>query len=205
MTGDVSYEAYKGDGSVSAGWPDQTDWIDFRNMWFINQNTLINKLCDNTPAETTNLYKAILQVSTSTSVDPRFILAVIMEESHGCVRVQSTSLSVTNPGLMQSYQGKGSCASPTLLNPCPWSEIVQMINDGTAPNAAGVDLKDLLGESNKTDVSMYYIASRMYNSGKLSVGADGELSVGGANACYAADIANRLRGYVGGSCGDSTG
>lgn len=32
MTGDVSYEAYKGDGSVDAGWPDQTDWIDFRNM-----------------------------------------------------------------------------------------------------------------------------------------------------------------------------
>lgn len=57
-----------------------------------------------------------------------------------------------------------------------------MINDGTAPNAAGVDLKDLLGESNRTDVSMYYAASRMYNSGKLSIGADGELSVGGANA-----------------------
>lgn len=32
MTGDVSYEAYKGDGTVDAGWPDQTDWIDFRNM-----------------------------------------------------------------------------------------------------------------------------------------------------------------------------
>lgn len=80
-----------------------------------------------------------------------------------------------------------------------------MINDGTAPNAARVDLSDLIEDSNKTDVSRFYIASRMYNSGRLSVGVGGELSVGGANACYAADIANRLRGYVGGSCGDSTG
>lgn len=32
MTGDVSYEAYKGDGTVDQGWPDQTDWVDFRNM-----------------------------------------------------------------------------------------------------------------------------------------------------------------------------
>lgn len=32
MTGDISYEAYKGDGTVDAGWPDQTDWIDFRNL-----------------------------------------------------------------------------------------------------------------------------------------------------------------------------
>lgn len=104
-----------------------------------------------------------------------------MEESRGCVRVGATSLAVVNPGLMQSYEGKGSCATP-LQNPCPYSEIKQMIMDGTAPNPAGEDLQDLLARPAPDDDSRYYRAARMYNSGQNSIGLDGELSVGGANA-----------------------
>ena len=104
-----------------------------------------------------------------------------MEESRGCVRVQSTFYSVANNGLMQSYEGKGTCANP-VRTPCPWSEILQMVEDGTAPNPSGEDLKELLTYANRTDVSMYYRAARMYNSGKFSIGSDGQLSAGGANA-----------------------
>jgi hypothetical protein len=39
--------------------------------------------------------------STATGVDHRFVLAVLMQESHGCVRVNVTSGGVRNPGLMQ--------------------------------------------------------------------------------------------------------
>jgi len=111
-----------------------------------------------------------------------------MEESRGCVRVGATSYSVVNPGLMQSYKGKGSCASP-MLKPCPYDQILQMINDGTAPNEANEDLEDLLKMTQASDVSQYYKAARMYNSGQHSIGESGELSIGGANAWYVESIA----------------
>jgi hypothetical protein len=182
LTGNMRYTAYKGDGSTKDGWPAQSQWLDFQTLWFMNQQTQINKICDNTAAETADLYKAISAASQSTGVDARFILAIIMNESRGCVRVQTTSLAVSNPGLMQSYEGKGSCSDPTLLKPCPYKEIEQMVMDGTAPNKAGVDLQDLIERSNATDVSKYYIAARMYNSGINSIGSNKQLSVGGANA-----------------------
>ncbi|KAF7197940.1 hypothetical protein HII31_00654 [Pseudocercospora fuligena] len=197
----IPYTPYTGDGSVAAGWPSQSSWMPFQQLWFINQQLIISRICDNTEAETGWLLGAIHQVSISTGVDARFILAVIIEESRGCVRVQSTSLAVQNPGLMQSYEGKGSCSDPVVQRPCPYGEIAQMLNDGTASNEAGVNLKDLIAASGKNDVSKYYIAARMYNSGPHSIPEDQELSGPGANPCYAADIANRLLGYVGGSCG----
>ncbi|EME85861.1 uncharacterized protein MYCFIDRAFT_150910 [Pseudocercospora fijiensis CIRAD86] len=197
----IPYTPYKGDGSEASGWPSQSSWMPFQQLWFINQQAIISRTCDNTETETGWLLGAIHQVSISTSVDPRFILAVIIEESRGCVRVQSTSLAVQNPGLMQSYEGKGSCSDPVVQRPCPYAEIAQMLSDGTASNEAGVNLKDLIAASGKSDVSKYYIAARMYNSGPHSIPEDGELSGPGANPCYAADIANRLLGYVGGSCG----
>jgi hypothetical protein len=137
-------------------------------------------------------------------VDARLILAVIITESHGCVRVPSTSLSVSNPGLMQAYgpHANGSCAEPTLLKPCPAAQIERMVLDGTDSNPAGVNLKDLIVTANASDVSRYYKAVRMYNSGPLSIHEDGDLSGRpAANACYASDLANRLLGYLGESCG----
>lgn len=105
-----------------------------------------------------------------------------MNESRGCVRVQTTSLAVSNPGLMQSYEGKGSCSDPAPLTPCPYKQIEQMVMDGTGSNDAGVNLQDLIERSNATGVEKYYIAARMYNSGPNSISSDKELSVGGANA-----------------------
>uniref|UniRef100_A0A2D3VB94 Transglycosylase SLT domain-containing protein n=1 Tax=Ramularia collo-cygni TaxID=112498 RepID=A0A2D3VB94_9PEZI len=183
LTGSMRYTAYKGNGSIEDGWPAQGQWLDFRTLWVTNQRVQINKICDNTEAETGDLYKAIFAVSKTTGVDPRFILAVMMNESRGCVRVQTTSLAVSNPGLMQSYEGRGSCSDPAPLTPCPYKEIEQMVTDGVAPNEAGVNLQDLIARSNATGVEKYYIAARMYNSGPNSISSDKELSVGGADAC----------------------
>jgi hypothetical protein len=118
-----------------------------------------------------------------------------IEESRGCVRVATTNQTVSNPGLMQSYQGIGSCAgtpdSPDGLKPCPYTQILQMVRDGTATNAAGVDLQDLLvrktggyapPEGGDNDCAKYYRAARMYNSGPWSIKPDGELSMNGTNA-----------------------
>ena len=98
---------------------------------------------------------------------------------------------------MQSHDGAGTCnnaATVGVLNPCPASEITQMIEDGSEGTAAGDGLEQCLSESGATDVSKYYKAARIYNSG--SIAADGKLEDGIATHCYSSDIANRLTGWV---------
>jgi hypothetical protein len=155
---------------------------------------------NNSNDEISNLQSSIETVGNSSKVDPRFILAIVMEESNGCVRAPSTANSVSNPGLMQSHNGTGTCNSGgRIQNPCPASEITQMIEDGTEGTISGDGLEQLLTKIGVTDVSMYYKAARMYNSG--SIAATGNLGQGGSTHCYASDIANRLTGWATGLSG----
>lgn len=55
--------------------------------------------------EIADLKSAIQTVGSASGIDPRFILAIVMQESTGCVRVITTAYSVKNPGLMQSHNG----------------------------------------------------------------------------------------------------
>lgn len=147
--------------------------------------------------EINDIKNAIQSVSTSSGVDARFILAIVMQESTGCVRVGGTNNGVFNPGLMQSHNGKGTCNSGTPVSPCPADEITQMIEDGTTGTADGPGLKQLIAQAisqyGADGATEYYRAARMYNSGSLA--SDGNLGQGGATACYASDIANRLLGW----------
>lgn len=77
--------------------------------------------------------------------------------------------------------------------PCPQSEILEMIRDGSSGTASGDGLQQLLVQAGGSDAQTTYRASRLYNSG--SIAGDGNLSNGnGATPSYASDIANRLRG-----------
>jgi len=164
---------------------------------------------DDSDVEIADMKKSILYVANSTGVDERFILAVVMQESTGCVRVVNNGPG--NPGLMQSHNGTGSCNDNTaaigtpglagngeVQTPCPYSEIHQQIHDGAAGTIYGAGLKQCLRQQQQqqhhTDVSQFYRAARMYNSG--SIDSSGDLGKGGATKCYASDIANRLTGWV---------
>ncbi|QKX59671.1 uncharacterized protein TRUGW13939_06811 [Talaromyces rugulosus] len=199
--GTDSYSYYTGDGSTGAGWPDQSKWVSFSDMFEANKaNMLVGcewmSVPDDTDDEIQELQDAINQVAQETFVDHRFILAIVMQESNGCVRVHTTGNGVVNPGLMQSHDGTGTCNSDGVVQtPCPESEIVQMIEDGTAGTAEGDGLANCINNAQTTDVSAYYKAARIYNSG--SIASDGNLSEGnGATPCYASDVANRLTGWV---------
>ncbi|PWY69717.1 muramidase [Aspergillus heteromorphus CBS 117.55] len=189
-----SYTMYTGDGSTQDGWPAKSDW------WTVNK-PLISESCanngwgaDNSATETQDLYDAINEVAEESEVDHRLILAVVMQESKGCVRVVTTSNSVENPGLMQSYEGTGTCYGKET---CSKAEIVQMIRDGSIGTAAGYGLASLIDMSDRTTVAGYYRATRMYNSGVYSLeSSDNLVSASGATSCYASDIANRLTGWT---------
>ena len=60
---------------------------------------------DNSDQEMAEMKQAITSISTASGIDARFILAIILQESTGCVRVITTQYSVFNRGLMQSHNG----------------------------------------------------------------------------------------------------
>lgn len=156
---------------------------------------------NDTADEIANLKSAILSVAAAQSVDPRFVLAIVMQESNGCVRVITTAWSVANPGLMQSHAGNGTCNSGGVVQtPCPKAEIVQMIEDGTAGTSSGDGLVQCLAETGVSDVSKYYRAARIYNGGVSGYNKD-DLGSGCCTLCYSSDVANRLTGWSTGTSG----
>lgn len=211
------YEAvFGGTGLVSDGWPAVSSWISSFDDMFENNKEIMGSSCsqwgvaDTTEDEMATLKSAITKIAGESGVDARFILAIVMQESNGCVRVHTTNNGVVNPGLMQSHNGKGSCNTGTstpenVQNPCPASEIEQMIRDGTMGTSDGDGLQQLIEQNGGTsDATAYYKAARCYNSG--SVASNGNLGAGVATHCYASDIANRLLGWASGtsSCNDNT-
>lgn len=124
-------------------------------------------------------------------------MAVMMQESKGCVRAPTTNWGVRNPGLFQDHDGNGTCNDPKMggvQNPCPMSQIQQMVEDGVAGTAAGAGLEQCITQAASTDISKYYKAARIYNSGSVAPSKD--LGEGCCTHCYASDIANRLTGWV---------
>ncbi|KAK4076603.1 uncharacterized protein Triagg1_4206 [Trichoderma aggressivum f. europaeum] len=195
------YTFYQGDGSSAAGWPSQDSWGTWDELWDANV-PLMQKSCvwngwvgDDSDSEIQDIANAIKSTAKSTGIDERFILAIMMQESKGCVRVPTTNNGVTNPGLMQSHNGAGSCFG---ISPCPSSTISLMINDGVSGTSEGPGLEKLLSEAkgkvNSDGSQAYYAASRLYNSGSADyTNLDNGL---GSTACYASDVANRLTGWT---------
>jgi hypothetical protein len=72
-----------------------------------------------------------------------------------------------------------------------------MLTDGAGGTAAGDGLKQGLAQAGCSDVSKYYKAARIYNSGSIAAG--GNLGGGVATHCYSSDIANRLTGWYAGT------
>jgi hypothetical protein len=201
--GGAYIRTYKGDGSTNDGWPSQTEWLSFDSMWEGNQKILKSSCSsafsqiDNSDQELDDIKSSIDDVSSSTGVDKTFVLAIMLQESNGCVRVQTTSYSHANPGLFQSHEGSGSCNDGSnVQNPCPKSQINQMIEDGVAGTSSGDGLKQLLDAAKGNGAQKFYQAARMYNSGSLD--KSGNLGLGVATHCYSSDIANRLTGWSAG-------
>ena len=175
-------------------------WVSFDRLFQSNVQ-IMSQSCkqfgasDNSPAEIADIKTAIQSVAQSTGVDPRFIFVIMQQESNGCVRAPTTNYGVSNPGLFQSHDGAGSCNNGgSVQNPCPQSEITQMVEDGVKGTSEGPGLQLHLAQTGSKDVSQYYKAARMYNSG--SIAASGNLNDGIATHCYSSDIANHLLGWT---------
>ncbi|KAJ5718195.1 hypothetical protein N7488_003841 [Penicillium malachiteum] len=208
-----AYQAvFGGYGTITNGWPSIDEWPTSFDDLFESNKAVMSDSCsqwdvaNNSDDEIADIKKAIEAVAESSGVDSRFILAIVMQESNGCVRVQTTDNGVTNPGLMQSHDGTGSCNTDgDVQDPCPYSEIHQMIVDGVEGTSSGDGLKALITqEGGSTTALSHYKAARCYNSG--SVASDGNLGQGDATHCYVSDITNRILGWSSGTsdCDEDT-
>lgn len=126
---------------------------------------------------------------TNGVIDPRVVLAIIMQESSGRANVTSTQGVVTNPGLMQTNDGS-SCDVPV----CGATLIQQMIEDGVNGTSSGSGLVQYVMH----DGGNLWEGIRAYNSGPLAVTSDlsnpvynGAIS---GTPSYCSDVANRLMG-----------
>lgn len=206
--GTDAYKFYEGDGSTGAGWPATSDWVSFNDMFEANKAVMktscssLFSVPDDSDAEISAIHDSIESVAEASKVDHRFILAIIMQESKGCVRVHTTNYGVRNPGLMQDHDGQATCNNDQtnqISTPCPDDTITQMISEGTGGTAAGDGLAQGINQAGGNDVSAFYKAARIYNSG--SIDASGDLGKGIATHCYASDVANRLTGWVNAATG----
>ncbi|KIW93902.1 uncharacterized protein Z519_05217 [Cladophialophora bantiana CBS 173.52] len=202
--GSDMYRTYSGDGSASAGWPEMAQWVSFEDMFNANktfkQVSCVNLGSDNGPdnsdEEIGQIWDAVQSASSQINVNHCFILAILLQESNGCVRFRTTDNGVPNPGLTQAHNGGFSCSSNgNIQTPCPASEITGMVLGGTAGTLSGDGLAGILSQVGGKDAKAYYRTARQYNTG--SIAESGNLDEGGySTRCYASDIANRLTGWV---------
>ncbi|KAJ5115624.1 hypothetical protein N7476_005116, partial [Penicillium atrosanguineum] len=203
------FSTFGGNGEPADGWPSMSQWIPTFTEMFDKNKAILKASCvqfdakQDSDEEISYLSSSIQTVAASSGVDARFILAIVLQESNGCVRVGTTDNGVTNPGLMQSHAGTGSCGSDK-QSPCAKSEILQMIKDGTEGTPSGDGLKQCLTKNGKNGATAYYRAARCYNSG--SVASSGNLGQGGSTHCYVSDVVNRLLGWFSGpsACNEAT-
>lgn len=140
------------------------------------------------------LQNAIEVVARQSDVDQRFVFAIVMQESNGCVRAPTTFNGVRNPGLMQDHNGNASCNDQGIIQtPCPADVVLQMISNGVKGTETGLGLKQCIQDAGTVGASKYYRAARLYNSGAV---VDTDLSIGDGTACFASDVANRLMGWT---------
>ncbi|KAH8904705.1 hypothetical protein BR93DRAFT_960804 [Coniochaeta sp. PMI_546] len=194
------YKMYWGAGRANEGWPTRSQWVSFENMFNNNKNIMFSSCStwgvpNDSGPEVGAIWDSIQQVAGETGVDHRFILAVMIQESGGCVRVPTTNYGVRNPGLMQDHNGAGTCnENGNVQNPCPTGVITQMIREGTAGTSSGDGLANCINQAGTSADQAFYKAARIYNSG--SIDSSTRLECGIATHCYASDIANRLTGWV---------
>jgi len=198
------YSVFGGDGSMMQGWPAKNQWLEFEPLWELNRPMLYRSCAQFSASGITNpnnnedevraIKAALLKIAGESGLPPQFLLAIMMQESKGCVRAPTTNYGHDNPGLFQSFEGTASCNRNinALVTPCPASTIEAMVREGAGINRP-FGLLQAIQQSGASDDSKWYKAARIYNSGHIA--ASGNLGDGIATHCYASDIANRLVGW----------
>ncbi|OJD36795.1 exo-beta-protein [Diplodia corticola] len=195
---------------TTATFPPLTSWASFATLWTAaapgiaaaNANAAALAGSSSSSSGTTastltqTLHAKITAISALTSLDPRLVLATVLQESNGRLDVPCTGTS--NCGIMQAAPGSASFDAAR-----PAASIEQMLRDGVQGVAGswpdgGPGLAYWMGVYGDP-----WRALRAYNTGSVPDAGDLSATGGWGTASYVVDVANRLVGWDGvtrGSC-----
>lgn len=183
----VEYRCYAGD---LQNYPSPAEWLSWDMLWDLNREQILSSNRGDTYLQH-YVQESILQVARDADVDPRFILAVVMQESKGFADTECVG---TTPrcGIMHAPKGSRFDQSDARFS------VERMIRDGVQGTAKrGPGLADLLkGRPRLANVPSgnWYALARAYNSGAVGKYLD---VVSRGQPGYVNDIANRLQGWNG--------
>jgi len=188
---------YSCSGPDMNAYPSKNEWLSFKDMWEINSPEIQKK---NNGADYGDAIKTAIQdVSKTSKVDSRLILAIIMQESTGGVNIPCTGGGGSDCGLMQFRGGA------VFSKADPSGSIHQMISNAVfGANGKPGFLQYFAGGA--TDLSWIdqkywgnpYAAAHIYNAGSISSTLLNKQEGDNLNSkSYANDIASRLLGWNG--------
>ena len=115
-----AYTCYSGSADK---FPDMDQWASFNDLWTFQVKNALSPIGD-TNQEIQAMQQAVVSVSKTAQVDPRVILAVILQESSGNVNVGCTNNGVENCGIMQSHDPADKAFDPSNI----LGSITQMVS-----------------------------------------------------------------------------
>ncbi|KAF2159564.1 hypothetical protein M409DRAFT_30039 [Zasmidium cellare ATCC 36951] len=189
-----SYRCYNGDPKA---YPPSSQWLSYSTLWDLNRETILSANGGDVYLQH-YIQVALEEVSSSYDIDPRFLLAILLQESKGDVQTPCIGPE-PRCGLLHAYKGSIFNAAS------PQASITKMLEEGIKGAAQrGPGLLDLLNGKPKfanVDVGDYFAVARAWNSGAVK---EGDLDVlppgkgrGRGEAGFVNDVANRLMGWNG--------
>ncbi|PGH18437.1 hypothetical protein AJ79_00506 [Helicocarpus griseus UAMH5409] len=162
--------------------PAPNEWVSFSEILGKYRGTMLGF---NSADEVKFIEQFVHEAAGSSGLDPRIILAVIIQESHGNLRVAAGG--GRTPGIMQAL-GSPHCQG-TAKGGCGKNTIKDMIFAGVLGTGQTTGLK----KCHESNGRSYGAMLRCYNSGHVFNPND-LIQAGPGTPSYVSDIANRLRG-----------
>ncbi|QDS73283.1 hypothetical protein FKW77_005085 [Venturia effusa] len=161
-----------------------TLWPTFDCLFEINRASI--NMQNPTPSEADQVKQAVLTAAGQTALDPRVLFAILMQESHGELRVghtiQPDTSAVQNSGMMQC---RGCVGAAQIPRNCP-------VDQGLVDEMVLGGARFFKGELDRNSGDVFK-AMRAYNSGSADWDLNNPFFATGA---YVWDCANRLVGWV---------
>ncbi|CAN8097717.1 unnamed protein product [Discula destructiva] len=177
-------QSYTGPAS---NYPAMSSWVDFDTILSNNKANMI--AAGDTEDDVKNIGTAVQSVASGQGLDPRVILALIVQESTGYVGIATTT-NVDGQGTGGLMQTSG-CQGYPGQNGLTVDQITTMVTCGVTHFAGNFKSQ---GGQDTTDT--YYPALREFNSGSV-VTSDLSVAPNGAGVTsYVSDISQRLQGTV---------
>lgn len=167
--------------------PGKETWKDFDTLF--NANVPSMRIKGDQQSDIDRIKVALQQVGPQYNIEPRVLLAIMMQESHGDVGAFTTTSSDGLPtgGLFQCWNCPGFYQQYGLSQ----AQITSMV-DGGAKHFKG----DLDAFGGCMEPRCVYPALRSYNSGPNAVNQNNLSEAPNATPAYVSDVVQRLGGWV---------